>query len=111
MREYYTEAFYARILNSNTNYKANAQRIHPPQYFYKNLNKPEQFSLYKNIFRNMTNRKRMCFTFKFKTCTLMLLGCAFKTNANEAALGYTTFNERNFCKNIPFCTFWNVSKA
>ena len=32
MREYYTEAFYARILNSNTNYKANAQRIHPPQF-------------------------------------------------------------------------------
>ena len=31
MREYYTEAFYARVLNSNINYKANAQRIHPPQ--------------------------------------------------------------------------------
>ena len=38
MREYYTEAYYARVLNSNINYKANkdqsdgnAQRIHPPQ--------------------------------------------------------------------------------
>ena len=33
MREYYTdEAFYARVLNSSINYKANAQRIHPPQF-------------------------------------------------------------------------------
>ena len=31
MREYYTEAFYARVLKSNINDKANAQRIHPPQ--------------------------------------------------------------------------------
>ena len=38
MREYYTEAYYARILNSNVNYKTNknqsygnAQSIHPPQ--------------------------------------------------------------------------------
>ena len=37
MREYYTEAYYARILNSNVNYKTNknqsygnSQRIHPP---------------------------------------------------------------------------------
>ena len=30
MREYYTEAFYASVLKSNINDKANAQRIHPP---------------------------------------------------------------------------------
>ena len=28
----YTEAFYARVLKSNINDKANAQRIHPPHY-------------------------------------------------------------------------------
>ena len=30
MREYYTEAFYAKVLKSNINDKANAQRIHLP---------------------------------------------------------------------------------
>ena len=37
MREYYTEAYYARILNPNKNYQTNtnqsygnSQRIHPP---------------------------------------------------------------------------------
>ena len=42
MREYYTEAYYARILNSNVNYQTNknlsygsSQRIHPPQSMYQ----------------------------------------------------------------------------
>ena len=39
MREYYTETYYARILNSNVNDQTNknqsygnSQRIHPPQF-------------------------------------------------------------------------------
>ena len=42
MREYYTEAYYARILNSNVNDQTNnnqsygnSQRIHPPQCYLK----------------------------------------------------------------------------
>ena len=41
MREYYTEAFYARVLKSNINDKANAQRIHPPHYDIQNICWPE----------------------------------------------------------------------
>ena len=39
MREYYTEAFFASVLKSNINDKADAQRIHPPHPFRNSLEK------------------------------------------------------------------------
>ena len=49
MREYYTEAFYARVLNSNTNYKANAQRIHPPHKPRLTIYRNGQSGIYKPL--------------------------------------------------------------
>ena len=66
MREYYTEAFFARVLKSNINDKANAQRIHPPHYLLKCdpvlMSKTREivFAKIRKIIFLMKVKKKMC---------------------------------------------------